>query len=273
MTIEVAGVIGFIWGMMGDHGVGQDNVPLLLPPTVAGNTGKLFELSDGVFYTIVAFCAYYVENKRAVEPPTVAVISASTSMGDSPTAPVDVHKPAPPTNAPLPMKPLPTETGEPRLVQTYAGKLLAKYVEDTVFAPYKGDKFDLLIELFVISNFLEVVPLCEILGARVADLIRGKTAAQIREALRLPDDMTDVEKAEVRRLNRIAMGEPDEVATPKDPTTPKDPKDPTSPKDPKDPKDPKSPNDQATQMEPVVNNGPDTNTDDSNMTHRMDVEE
>ena len=58
---------------------------------------------------------------------------------------------------------------------------------------------NLLCELTSAADALDMRPLVDLASRAIAKMIEGKTPEQIREAFRLPDDLTEEEKLEPLR--------------------------------------------------------------------------
>ena len=59
-----------------------------------------------------------------------------------------------------------------------------------------------LFEMILAANFLECKPLLDLLCARVAAMIKGKTPEEIRQTFNITNDFTPEEEAQVREENR-----------------------------------------------------------------------
>lgn len=63
-----------------------------------------------------------------------------------------------------------------------------------------------LYALLEAANFLEVKPMCEVIGAKLASLIIGLSTEQIRERFGLINDHTPEEEAELRKIGARILG-------------------------------------------------------------------
>lgn len=61
-----------------------------------------------------------------------------------------------------------------------------------------------LFELLLAANYLDIAPLLNLVSAKVATLIKGKTAEEIRRTFNIRNDFTPEEEAQVREENRWA---------------------------------------------------------------------
>jgi S-phase kinase-associated protein 1 len=66
------------------------------------------------------------------------------------------------------------------------------------------DKMDELIDVVVASNFLDIDPLIELSCAKLASLIKGKSAEEIRKKFGIENDFTHEEEAQIREENKWA---------------------------------------------------------------------
>lgn len=63
---------------------------------------------------------------------------------------------------------------------------------------------EMLFSIILGSNFLEMIGLLNQGCDAVADLIKGKSSAEIRALFNIEDDLTDAEKEEIRKENEWA---------------------------------------------------------------------
>jgi S-phase kinase-associated protein 1 len=63
---------------------------------------------------------------------------------------------------------------------------------------------EMLFELILAANYMDVKPLLDLTCAKVASMIKGKTAEQIRKTFNIPNDFTAEEEEAVRAENRWA---------------------------------------------------------------------
>lgn len=65
-------------------------------------------------------------------------------------------------------------------------------------------KTDEIIELVIAANNLDIEPLTELACAKLATLIKGKTAEEIRKKFGIENDFTPEEEAQIREENKWA---------------------------------------------------------------------
>ncbi|KAJ1958069.1 hypothetical protein GGI12_004835 [Dipsacomyces acuminosporus] len=63
---------------------------------------------------------------------------------------------------------------------------------------------ELLFELLLASNYMDIKPLLDLGCKTVANMIRGKSAEEIRKAFNIVDDFTDEEREQIRKENEWA---------------------------------------------------------------------
>ena len=64
---------------------------------------------------------------------------------------------------------------------------------------------DTLYDLLLAANYLNVKPLLDLCCQKVADMIRGKTAEQIRQEFGIKNDFSPEEEEEIRKENQWAF--------------------------------------------------------------------
>lgn len=64
---------------------------------------------------------------------------------------------------------------------------------------------DVLHDLIMASNYLEITSLLDLTCKRAADMIKGKTTAEIRKIFNIVNDFTPEEEEEIRRKNSWAF--------------------------------------------------------------------
>ncbi|KAJ1836740.1 hypothetical protein LPJ63_000060 [Coemansia sp. RSA 2711] len=63
---------------------------------------------------------------------------------------------------------------------------------------------EMLFEILLASNYMDIKPLLDLGCKTVANMIRGKTAEEIRTMFNIVDDFTDEEREQIRRENEWA---------------------------------------------------------------------
>ncbi|KAJ1744490.1 hypothetical protein GGH12_000995 [Coemansia sp. RSA 1822] len=122
------------------------------------------------------------------------------------------------------------ETEEPIPLPNVTGKVLKKiieYCEHHQFdPPIIKDEYDdvprrsddispwdeqfmkvdqeMLFEILLASNYMDIKPLLDLGCKTVANMIRGKTAEEIRSMFNIIDDFTDEEREQIKRENEWA---------------------------------------------------------------------
>ncbi|KAJ2341310.1 hypothetical protein IWW50_003473 [Coemansia erecta] len=122
------------------------------------------------------------------------------------------------------------ETDEPIPLPNVTAKVLAKvieYCEHHQFdPPIIKDEYDdvprrsddispfdeqfmkvdqeMLFEILLASNYMDIKPLLDLGCKTVANMIRGKTAEEIRTMFNIVDDFTDEEREQIKRENEWA---------------------------------------------------------------------
>jgi S-phase kinase-associated protein 1 len=64
------------------------------------------------------------------------------------------------------------------------------------------EKMDDIISLVIAANYLDIDPLTELSCAKLASLIKGKTAEEIRKKFGIENDFTPEEEAQIREENK-----------------------------------------------------------------------
>lgn len=64
------------------------------------------------------------------------------------------------------------------------------------------EKMDDIIGLVIAANYLDIDPLTELSCAKLASLIKGKTAEEIRKKFGIENDFTPEEEAQIREENK-----------------------------------------------------------------------
>mmetsp|Transcript_11094 Transcript_11094/g.14187 ORF Transcript_11094/g.14187 Transcript_11094/m.14187 type:complete len:97 (+) Transcript_11094:159-449(+) len=73
---------------------------------------------------------------------------------------------------------------------------------DKWYADFVDVEQALLFDLIFAANYMDVKPLLDLTGAKVASMFKGRTTAEIREAFGIgPNDFTPEEEAMVRDQN------------------------------------------------------------------------
>ena len=81
---------------------------------------------------------------------------------------------------------------------------LAEIVDEWYAKFIDVEKMDDLIDVVVASNFLDIDPLIELSCAKLASLIKGKSAEEIRKKFGIENDFTPEEEAQIREENKWA---------------------------------------------------------------------
>ncbi|KAJ2171594.1 E3 ubiquitin ligase complex SCF subunit scon-3, partial [Coemansia sp. RSA 551] len=63
---------------------------------------------------------------------------------------------------------------------------------------------EMLFEILLASNYMDIKPLLDLGCKTVANMIRGKTAEEIRSMFNIIDDFTDEEREQIKRENEWA---------------------------------------------------------------------
>jgi S-phase kinase-associated protein 1 len=79
---------------------------------------------------------------------------------------------------------------------------LASYVSEWDFAFIDLQTNQEIFDLIMAAHYMDIQPLMELGAAKIASMIRGKTAEEIRELFNIENDFTPEEEARIREENR-----------------------------------------------------------------------
>ena len=79
---------------------------------------------------------------------------------------------------------------------------LAEVVDEWYAKFIDLDKMDDIIDLVIAANYLDIDPLTELSCAKLASLIKGKSAEEIRKKFGIENDFTQEEEAQIREENK-----------------------------------------------------------------------